>query len=280
MPPRVRRVIRTGTLAGAGAMTDTTTVEIPRPGKGQAHDRGRFYYGKDRNWGIKFQVTVTLDARIAEHSDAYPAATSDRQIFDESKLPTLLEEKGVLVIGDAHYSLCEGAIGKKLGKLQAVEYKDRNQDIENVRAVIENANSRLKIWKVLGGTCRVDRHDLQFYTWIMSIACGLLNLEIEHGHPIRKQLARLKPRVANQVRERKRKRSLSPSDSEGQASAESEESEEWREIDKILRHSRGKHNTQDVIWYEVRFLGGKKRTCLAEFISQESLDHYHKHRPI
>lgn len=287
-PPRVRRTIHTGKLAGVGMMVDTTTVKIHRPGKGEQHrDRKTFFYGKERDWRIKFQVTVGLDGMIADHSDAYPSATADRKIFEESKLPALLEDAGVLAIGDSHYSLCENVIGKKVGKQQAVAFKARNKEIDSVRAFVENANARLKQFKVLGGTCRVDRHDLQFYTWVISIACGLLNLEVAHAHPIRKRLSRLKPAMATRVRQRKRKRRMSSSESPSSSASEGidgavaePENEGWQEIDTILSHYHGRHKGQDVIWYRVRFLGGAQRMCLAEFISQAALDHYHKHHPV
>jgi hypothetical protein len=196
-PQRVQHIIQSGHLQRGAFFTDSSDTKIPRPGKGQSYDRRLYYNGKYRHWGIKWQISIGLDGFIWENSLAYPCSVSDRKVFDESILPNLISSKNIRGIGDSHCSLCEGMYGKKLGSKQSVVFEDYNQEIENVRAIVENANVRLKAWKVLGGTWRHDRHDLHFFGQLVTIGCGLLNLEIKHGHPIRKNLLTLLPRIAN-----------------------------------------------------------------------------------
>jgi hypothetical protein len=288
-PDHIRNIIQSGHLARAAFFTDSSDTKIPRPGRGQSYDRRLYYNGKYRHWGIKFQVSVGLDGRIWENSKAYPCSISDRQVFEESSLPALILSKNIRGVGDSHYVKCEGMYGKKLGSKQSIEFEDYNQTIENVRAIIENANARLKIWKVLGGTWLHDRRDLGFFGQLVTIACGLLNLEIMHGHPLRVNLQTLLPRVANPRHAKKLKKVEEKLAATEESSSEEEESEEgvededvgqYHEIDRIKSHRKGRAKGKDVIFYRVKFLDGPDRECTEDFITAEALVEYRQHHHV
>jgi hypothetical protein len=288
-PTRVHRVIKTGVLTGAAFFTDSTDVPIPRPGAGQSADRKKYYDGKNRSWAAKVQISVGLDGKICDISDVVPGSESDRKLFEESNLPIFIAEAGLFGIGDAHYVRCEGMFGTKKGSKQSVEFADYNQTIENVRSIVENANSRLKVWKVIQGPWRHDRHDLELLTKVMRIVCALLNLEIEHGHPVRRDLSSLQPRIANPRHEKKRAKQLayvSPleenkeeEESEEDVAPE-EEDEPMHEVADITSHRVGLQKGKPVVFYRVKFLDGDVRECTADFISPEALAWYHQHHRV
>jgi hypothetical protein len=56
-------------------------------------------------------------------------------------------------------------------------------------------NDRIKDWHVMD-FWNLDRHDLPFFTQYLASVCGLLNLQIAGGQPIRADLRTLLPRVA------------------------------------------------------------------------------------
>src|SRR6185437_13106907 len=137
-----------------------------------------YFFKKGGSWAIKWQVSIGLNGKIWEHGSAgYPGSASDRQIFEESSLPEFIEETGVHGVGDSHYVKCLGMYGKKLGSKQEVEYAAYNEEIDAVRAIVENLNHRMKVWNVLQEwTC--NREDLDFFSQCLGSVCGLLNLEI------------------------------------------------------------------------------------------------------
>mgnify|MGYP000941995561 FL=1 len=175
--------------------------------------------------------------------------------------------------------------GKKLGTKQSIAFAEYNQDIENVRAIIENVNHRIKVWKVFGGEWLHDRHDLDFMSDLVMVVCALLNLEVTHGHPIRKDLHTLLPRVANQRHKEKQRKKAEgkhltaveeqSSGVEEMDTSEDEEEEEFHEVDRILSHRKGMAQKKPVIFYLVRFLDGVKMECTADNITSEALDEYH-----
>jgi hypothetical protein len=236
---------------------------------------------------MKFQCSVGIDGRIWEHSKAYPGSISDREIFEESQLPELFERTGLMRVGDSHYVNCLGMFGKKLGSKQSLVYKDYNQDIENVRAIIENVNHRLKVFKTIAGKWQHDRHDFDFYTDCITCVCGLVNLEVLHGHPVRVNLQTLLPRVQSMRREARQKardkvrnteqKDMDDAESEqedtnGDLAEESEE--EFAPVDLILSHRKGKALGKSVVFYRVKFMDGVQKDCTAENITQEALNEY------
>jgi hypothetical protein len=287
-PPHVRRIILSGELEGAACITDTTDFRIPRPGHGQSHDRKLYFDGKYRLWGLKAQITTGLDGRVWECSQVVACSKSDRALFEASELPALLSGFRVEGIGDSHYVKCEHMYGTKKGKHQAVDFAQYNQSIENVRALIENLNHRLKICEVFGGIWQHDRHNLDFLSNLLAIACALLNMEIDNGHPIRANLSTLQPRIANPRHERKRKaKELAAEEEELEGSEEESEEEkeeeveeeekkeeEFHEIECILSHRNGKARGKAVIFYRVKFLGGGVLEVIEQFITEEALAEY------
>lgn len=213
-PERVRRTIQKGALRGAALLEDTTTIPILRPGAGQAEDRALFFYGKTKKWAEKFQVTVGLDATIWEHSLVKPSSVSDRQIFEQSSVPILLEEKHIRGIGDSHYVNCTNIFGKKVGRKQRIAHEGYNREIEHARALIENVFSRLKMWKIIQGPWRMDRHDADFLNQVAGSVCGLLNLEIHHRKPVRKNLQTVKPTATQLLKKTKKRKRSNDSDQE------------------------------------------------------------------
>ena len=196
-PRRINHIIQTGFLVGAAFEVDATNTPVLRPGVGQGKDRKRFYDGKNRDWGVKVQVMAGLDAKIWDCSQAVPCSISDQELFEESHLPEMIEVAGFKGVGDAHYVRREGVYGTKKGSVQSVTHKDYNQEIENIRAYIENVNKRLKDWKVLKGPWRRDRHNLDLFSTCAMSVCGLLNLQIDNGEPVWKGISGLMPRIAN-----------------------------------------------------------------------------------
>jgi hypothetical protein len=290
--------LRSGELEGAGFITDTSATAIPRPGRGQAAERGLYYFFKHGgSWALKWQVTIGLDGTIWDHGGAgYPGSASDRQIFEESKLPKFIEQTGVQGLGDSHYARCEGMYGKKVGKKQGVLYAAYNEEIDSVRQVIENLNSRIKVWKALD-FWDLDRHDFDFFTHCMGSVCGLLNLEIDNGYPIRKNLRTLKPSVAvprlraarkrrRALREEKeRNKKAKPDNGEveevgkdGDAEGDEEEpleTEEWQEIDHIVRSRKDKDYG---LMYLVQWLNGTRHWLTPEHITEEAVHDFEESR--
>lgn len=291
-PRRVTHVIRSPPLERAAFFTDTTSTPIPRPGSGQNEERKLFYNGKSRDWGLKFQISVGMDGKIWEHSQVYPCSKSDRSIFEESSLPELIARTSLMGVGDSHYVKCLGMYGTKKGSKQSIEYKDYNQDIENTRAIIENANRRLKTWKVIAGKWTHDWHNLSFFQDCVTIVCALLNLEVENGFPLRKNLRTLRPTLARSRHERKRRKleegrsRQEREETEGEESSEEEssekesEEEEYHEIDKIVSHRKGMAKGQPVIFYRVKFLDKSVRDCTEDFITEEAMVDYHQHHKV
>lgn len=204
-PKRIHHRIKSGLLKGTVLFTDTSDTPIDRP-KG-VKDRSLYYIkkGKKIGWAIKWQVSLGMDGHVWEYSPGYPFSVSDRKVFDESKLPTFLQEHKSFGVGDAHYVRCTNMLGKRTGSKQSIEYKDYNIEIESVRSVIENLNKRVKDFKILHGPWRYSCKDLDFFTHCLGIVCALVNLSVKK-HPIRKDLSTLKPRVALAKRAKKKAR--------------------------------------------------------------------------
>jgi hypothetical protein len=307
IPRTIKHKVNTGLLKGAAYFVDTSDTSIPRPGRGQLDDRKLYYFfKKGGSWAIKWQASIGMDGRIWEHGkSAEPGKISDKHIYNESKLPQFHEATGLMGIGDSHYVRCVGMFGSKKGSKQSVEYATYNEDIEYTRAVVENLNSRAKNWNVLE-FWNLDRHDLAFFTQCLGSVCGLLNLEIAGGKPIRANLRTLLPREARIHHDaKKRKREMeeakakkaeggkrrkkssavqAESDEESESepseskSEPSESEEEYHEIEKIVDH-RGKGSKRT---YRVRWLAPKynhpshDRWMPADRITSEALDDYKK----
>ena len=163
-----------------------------------------------------------------------------------------------------------------------VEFKARNEEIEAVRSLVENANKRLKDWTVLYGVYRYDRHDLAFFTACLTSVCGLLNLQITHGAPIWKDLTGLRPGVAMKRQARKRRKKQEEKeevqeDEEEEVEEEEddeEEEEEYFEIDRITGHYDSSDHGR---MYRVRYKGchhSKDLWLTPELITGDAVEHY------
>lgn len=305
-PPSRIHQLHSGHLKGAAFFTDTSDTQIPRPGRGHKPERHLYYFfKKGGSWAVKWQVSIGLNGKIWEHGNAgYPGSISDRQIFEESKLPKLIEKTGVHGVGDSHYVRCRGMYGKRLGAKQAVEYEAYNEEIDAVRAIVENLNHRIKLWKGLK-EWKCNRKDLEFFAQCLSAVCGLLNLEIDQRHPIRRFLQTTRPSVAVprlQRKKREREEAAEEADEKGEAprtkirktkegqmqeeasekeevdeqeeilsEEDAEEADAWYEIDNIIRH---KNDIDYGLMYLVKYTDGSKLWLTPEHISEDAIHEY------
>jgi hypothetical protein len=151
-----------------------------------------------------------------------------------------------------------------------------------VRALVENANKRLKNWRVLYGIYWYDRHDLDFFTNYLTTVCGLLNLEITlGGAPIRKDLSvaslkkrRAKKKAKREQAKKRQKREKEESEEAGSEVEESDEEEEFHEIEGIVDH---RETADHGRMYRVRYKGchhSKDMWLTPDLITSDAIDEY------
>jgi hypothetical protein len=167
---------------------------------------------------------------------------------------------------------------------------------------VENLNSRIKVWKALK-FWDLDRHDLEFFTSCLGSVCGLLNLEIAHGHPIRVNLRTLRTGVSlPRLRaSRKRKREEHEAESveeedEGEDEGDGDEGEdeagegdvadegdevtggeqEWHQIEGIV----GRRMDRDYgLMYLVKYIDGSRIWVTPEHITPDAVQAYDNSHP-
>jgi len=180
-PSRMAHVLQTAPLKDAAFATDTSHTRVRRPKPKE--ERKKYWFFKHGGcFAIKWQVTIGFDGRIWECGGlARPGSVSDRRIFEESELPSLVTKASVQGLGDSHYVRCVGMYGLKKGKKQEIVFAAYNKAVSRSRSLVENANNHINV-------------------------CGLLNMEIQHRHPIRGNLRTLQTAVAEARASRRRAR--------------------------------------------------------------------------
>jgi hypothetical protein len=196
-PSRIQRTIQRSPLTGTCLFVDSYPIPlIDRPDfeQKESEHRSQYYWfagGKANKWAIKVQITLGLDGKYWDSSEAVPYAQSDQQVYKDSKVPNILVRDPTLRgIGDLHYSNQNQFISK-VRRPQTQAHKNRNKEIEKVRSAVEHSIAKLKDYKIVKGPYRGDRTNLPLVEKITRVVCAIINLELER-HPIQGNLRKWK----------------------------------------------------------------------------------------
>ena len=132
-------------------LTDATEVQIQRPGKNNEL-RKLYYSGKNKDFTIKVQVSVSKDQKFLHVTKAYPGSMHDKTIMDHEKTIAQLPKKSHQIL-DSGY---QGAVAEypdyyvntpikktKNGELFQLD-KEYNSNLAKRRVCVENALVRPK----------------------------------------------------------------------------------------------------------------------------------------
>ena len=139
------------------------------------------------------------------------------------------------------------------------------------------------------GPWRRDRYNVEFFSSCVMSVCGLLNLQIDNGEPVRKNLSTLRPKVANvrhakKVSKQKQVQEVAGEESsEGEMADSSEEDTEdhsFHEIERIVSSRWGTRDKVKVKYYRVKFLGEHgNKDCTADNVTKDALDEFYNKYP-
>lgn len=120
--------------------------------------RDDLYSGKHRDTGFNLQVAATLSGRLLAIGTPVPGARHDAHAWTASGLAATLE--GMHVVADLGYVGTGVTTGtrKPPGGELSPDRAEANTALSSIRAVVEQAISHLKNWKILGGRCRAPLH--------------------------------------------------------------------------------------------------------------------------
>lgn len=123
--------------------------------------RDDLYSGKHRDTGFNLQVAATLSGRLLAIGAPVPGARHDAHAWTASGLAATLD--GMHVLADLGYvgtGITTGTRKPPGGELSP-DRAEANTALSSIRAVVEQAISHLKNWKILGGRCRAPIHKYQ-----------------------------------------------------------------------------------------------------------------------
>jgi hypothetical protein len=120
--------------------------------------RDDLYSGKHRDTGFNLQVAATLSGRLLAVGAPVPGARHDAHAWHASGLAATLN--GMHVLADLGYLGTTALTGtrKPAGADLSPDRTEANKVLAGIRAVVEQAISHLKNWKILGGRCRAPLH--------------------------------------------------------------------------------------------------------------------------
>jgi hypothetical protein len=164
---------------------DATVIAIHQPELSE--DRKKYYYYKSSTkYGLKFQLTTTLNGHIVHVSNVVQASLHDISLFRSSTLPSLLSND-LEVLGDKGYTGGNHIITpkkkEKNKKMTSNQISD-NRMISSERVVVENVFHRIKQYHLVGTIYRGNRNDLAKITRFVHVICALTNLNML-SHPVR-----------------------------------------------------------------------------------------------
>ncbi|KAM3092059.1 IS5 family transposase [Phormidesmis sp. 146-12] len=162
---------------GSVLLVDVTECPIERPKKNQR----LFYSGKQRWHTLKAQVVVDYLTRMIVCTAFGQGRNHDFRLFKDSKLPTQLEQLWVADSGyqgmtNLHADTCTPVKKSRHQRLSKAD-QHYNQQIAQVRIVVEHTNRKLKVFRILSERYRNrrKRFGLRF-----NLIAGLLNYELAH----------------------------------------------------------------------------------------------------
>jgi hypothetical protein len=199
--------IDSGPFKNVVGCVDTFPVFLLRPE--DASERSKFFQYKKRSWAYKVQVFVNiLTGKIMDIDKVYPYGEFADTVVYKASLPyKKLDQNNwavALVRKTTHFPtrIKQGAADKGYkGILHLItphkhpsnrtlseEEKEYNKELSSIRAVVEQVQSRVKKFNVLGTLYRGKKHDAQeqlFLNSIVQVIGSLVNLQMEKD-PIRK----------------------------------------------------------------------------------------------
>jgi hypothetical protein len=164
---------------------DASVIAIHQPELSQ--DRKTYYYYKSgTKYGLKFQLTTTLNGHIVHVSDVVQSSIHDITLFRSSTLPSLLSDD-LEILGDKGYlggnHIITPKKKEKNKKMTRNQISD-NRMISSERVVVENVFHRIKQYHLVGTIYRGNRNDLAKITHFVHVICALTNLNMQ-SHPVR-----------------------------------------------------------------------------------------------
>lgn len=163
--------------------SDATEQKRYRP---QNYDQQKDYYsGKKKHHSLKTQISTSETGRILDVSKTYPGRIHDKNILDQEKTVQKFPEKmphrfdlgyqGAVTDYPNYYLILPFKKPRKK-ELPAL-YKELNQAHSRRRVIVENAISRAKKFRILGG---LYRGPLGSYNQIFRNVASILNFR--HAH--------------------------------------------------------------------------------------------------
>jgi hypothetical protein len=151
LPP----AIHSGTLAGVGAIVDSTFWVLPHTSK---RDDGKknWHYKSGTRQALKWQLCVTPDGVPYHISDVVHGSKHDVKLLDKSDAMDPLA-LCTLMLGDKGYIGASRMVTPKKkprGAELEDEDKELNKEKNSARAVVENSLHQFKRWAILGGEYR------------------------------------------------------------------------------------------------------------------------------
>lgn len=165
---------------------DTTPFQVPKKANFTAR---KIDYSS--HYGIycwKYQILIgRKNGLCCSVIGPFHGSVQDPEILENSEILNYIP--GLQILADRIYigkdkpSLKNVLIGYRSPK--SLEEKQFNQGFSSERVLIENFNSRLKAYKNI---CeKTWRYSSDKHSTLVYVLCSLINLEIRHGHSLRKK---------------------------------------------------------------------------------------------
>lgn len=172
---------------------DSTFIPIRVPGDWE--EKKLYHHIKAPNrTALKVEISCSLNNLIVSVSDVVPGSTADIKLARSSDV---LQQMNInqQAIGDMGYigekqiktTLRRNSKQKQQENLAAHVTRQTThmgRDLHRQRASIENINSRVKLWKLMGQKYRGNRYDTVKTSKLIRIICALCNRDM-YVHPIR-----------------------------------------------------------------------------------------------
>lgn len=153
---------------------DTTEVFINAP-KDKVKNR-MYLSGKKRRHTVKYDIAVRLlDGKICYIGNQSHGRMADITIYRNSELPDMLDE-GELIIADKALQGIHNAM-VPFSSPANISEELFNYRLDSKRSIIEQVNSRLKMFKVMSD---VWRHDIRKHDAVANVVANIFNLSIKY----------------------------------------------------------------------------------------------------
>lgn len=174
-----------GPFVGVTFLVDVTIVPLPGFSGGSDDPNWKsFYSAKHKLHCWKYTGIISaLGGFFVYFSEVgFPGSVHDKNMWDLENLSSALNQ-GEYGLADKGYEGVDKLLTPWKGKELDDARKSWNFIIENLRAKVENAFSRLKLFKILSTGYRGERGDVHL---IANVCVQLVNLNLEY-HPLRRE---------------------------------------------------------------------------------------------